>query len=385
MTTKKDFYELLEIERTANGEEIKKSYRRLAMQYHPDRNPGNPEAEHKFKEISLAYEVLKDEQKRSAYDRYGHDAFNQNGFGGGNPFGFSGSPFGDMNDMFSDIFAEFFGGGQQKRGGNRRSSAQRGQDLQYNLEISLEEAFFGAEKEIKIPTKVVCPDCNGFGTRDGHEAPLCPHCGGSGRVASRQGGFFMIETTCPKCNGSGRLVVDKCKTCSGNGTLKKEKILKIKVPEGVENQTQMRLSGEGETGLRGGANGDLYIIIFVKEHKLYIREGANLYVKIPVSMSCAALGGIINIPSIDGKLIELKIPSGCQNEDTQRIKSEGMSIYQSSRRGDLFAQIRVEIPVNLSSRQKELLEEFASISQDNCHPESKGFFDKIKDLFSIAS
>lgn len=380
--TEKDYYELLEVQKSANGEEIKKAYRRLAMKYHPDRNPGDKEAENKFKEINEAYEVLKDDQKRAAYDRYGHQAFAGGMSGaGGNPFGGFEFNFGagGFSDVFSDIFSEFMGGGRRA---NPRSSAQAGADLRYNLEISLEEAFTGVEKEIKIPTTKVCEKCHGHGTADGKEAEVCPDCRGSGKVHRQQGGFFIVETTCPRCGGKGRLVKDKCKECNGNGFVANEKTLKIKIPAGVEDDTRMRISGEGEAGLRGGENGDLYVFINIKEHKLYGREGANLFADIPISMCCAALGGKIEIPSIDGQKISLDITAGTQNGSVEKIKGQGMTIMRSQRRGDLFVKLRVETPVNMTSRQKELLEEFRSLSKDdNCQPEAKGFFEKIKDLF----
>lgn len=384
--TEKDYYELLEVSKTANGEELKKSYRRLAMKYHPDRNPNDKEAEAKFKEINEAYEVLKDDQKRAAYDRYGHQAF-ANGMGGGaggNPFGGFEFNFGSggFSDVFSEIFSDFMGGGRRSGSAGAQSYAERGDDLRYNLEVSLEEAFAGVEKEIKIPSTKTCEECHGHGTADGKEAPICPDCHGSGKVRRQQGGFFIVETTCPKCNGTGRLIKDKCKKCGGEGFIDQEKTLKVKIPAGIEDDTRMRITGEGTAGLRGGPNGDLYVFITIKDHKLYSREGANLYTNIPISMTCAALGGKIEIPSIDGEKIELEIEAGTQNDQIAKIKGQGMTIIRSPRRGDLFIKLRVETPVNLSVRQKELLEEFRSISKDDtCQPESKGFFDKIKDLF----
>lgn len=381
--TEKDYYELLEVGKDANGDEIKKAYRRLAMKYHPDRNQGDKEAEQKFKEINEAYEVLKDEQKRAAYDRYGHQAFagGMNG-AGGNPFGGFEFNFGagGFSDVFSDIFSEFMGGGRSR--GGARSSAERGADVRYNLEITLEEAFNGVEKEIKIPSTKVCEDCHGHGTADGKEAPVCPTCGGRGKVHRQQGGFFIVETTCPACGGGGRQVKDPCKKCKGNGYVGQEKNLKIKIPAGIEDDTRMRIAGEGEAGLRGGANGDLYVFISVKNHKLYSREGANLYANIPISMVCAALGGKIEIPSVNGEKLELEIKAGTQNDQVMKLKNQGMTIMRSKNRGDLFVKLHVETPVNLSSRQKELLEEFRAISKDDsCQPEAKSFFDKIKDLF----
>ena len=377
--TEKDYYEILEVSKTAGGDEIKKSFHRLAMQYHPDRNPGNKEAETKFKEINEAYEVLKDDQKRAAYDRYGHQAFANGGMGGGNPFGGFEFNFGTggFSDIFSDIFSEFMGGGR----GSNRTYARPGSDVRYNMEITLEEAFSGVEKEIKIPSSKTCETCHGHGTKDGKEAPICPHCNGSGKVRLQKS-FLVVEQACPHCQGSGRMVKDACPDCKGAGAIREEKTIKVKIPAGIEDNTQMRVPGGGEAGTRGGKDGDLYIFISIKEHKLYSRDGANLYTQVPISMCCAALGGKIEIPSIDGEKIELNITPGSQNEQVVRIKSQGMTMMRSKGRGDLFVKLRVETPVNLSARQKELLEEFRSISQDNsCQPEAKGFFDKIKDLF----
>ena len=381
MSTDKDYYELLEVSRDCSGEELKKSYRRLAMKYHPDRNPGDKEAELHFKEINEAYDVLKDEQKRAAYDRYGHEAFKNGGMGGANPFGGFEFNFGagGFSDIFENIFSDFMGGGAR---GQQRSYAQAGADLRYNLEISLEEAFFGLEKDIKIPSTKVCETCHGHGTADGKEPEVCPDCHGSGKVRQQQGGFFIVETTCPKCRGKGRIIKEPCKDCKGAGVIGEEKEIKVKIPAGIEDGTRMRISGGGEAGLHGGPNGDLYVFISVKQHKLYSREGANLYAQIPVSMTCAALGGKLEIPAIDGEKIELEIPAGAQNDQQIRLKNQGMTVLRSKNRGDLFVRLRVETPVNLTPRQKELLEEFRSISQDDsCQPESKGFLDKIKDLF----
>ena len=380
--TEKDYYEILEVSKTASGDEIKKSFRRLAMQYHPDRNPGNSEAEAKFKEINEAYEVLKDEQKRAAYDRYGHQAFANGGMGGGNPFGggfnFDFGGAGGFADIFSEVFSEFVGGGR----GRRQSYAQRGQDIRYNLTITLEEAFTGVEKEISFASTETCETCHGHGTKDGKEAPVCTHCGGSGKVRIQQG-FFVVEQNCPHCKGTGRLVKDACPDCKGRGFVNKAKTIKVKIPAGIEDDTRMRIQGAGEAGTRGGENGGLYVFVTVKQHKLYEREGANLYTRIPLSMCCAALGGKIDIPSIDGSKLELKIDAGAQTDQVVKVKGQGMTQVRSDRRGDLFVKLRVETPVNLSARQKELLEEFRSISkEDTCQPESKSFFDKIKDLFA---
>lgn len=380
--TEKDYYEILEVSKNASGEEIKHAFRRLAMQYHPDRNPGDKVAEAKFKEINEAYEVLKDEQKRAAYDRYGHQAFAAGGMGGGNPFGgfnfdFGGAA-GGFADIFSEVFSEFMGGGR----GRKQSYAQRGQDIRYNLSISLEEAFSGIEKEIKFPSTQTCETCHGHGTKDGKEAPVCPHCNGTGKIRLQQG-FFVVEQACPQCKGTGHLVKEACPDCKGKGFISQEKIIKVKIPAGIEDGTRMRIEGAGEAGTRGGTNGDLYVFITVKEHKLYERDGANLYTRIPISMCCAALGGQIEIPSIDGSKLDVEIKPGSQSDQVVKVKGQGMTMVRSEKRGDLFVKLRVETPVNLSARQKELLEEFRSISkEDSCQPESKSFFDKIKDLFA---
>ena len=380
--TEKDYYEILEVSKTASGEEIKHAFRRLAMKYHPDRNPGDKIAEAKFKEINEAYEVLKDEQKRAAYDRYGHQAFAAGGMGGGNPFGgFNfdfGSGSGGFADIFSEVFSEFMGGGR----GRKQSYAQRGQDVRYNLSISLEEAFSGVEKEIKFSSTQTCETCHGHGTKDGTEAPACIHCNGTGKVRLQQG-FFVVEQSCPYCKGTGHLVKDACPDCKGKGFINHPKTIKVKIPAGIEDGTSMRIEGAGEAGIRGGANGDLYVFVSIKEHKLYERDGASLYTRIPISMCCAALGGQIEIPSIDGSKLEVEIKPGAQSDQVIKIKGQGMTIVRSEKRGDLFVKLRVETPVNLSAREKELLQEFRDISQDDsCQPESKSFFDKIKDLFA---
>ncbi len=378
--TEKDYYEVLEVSKDASGDEIKKSFRRLAMQYHPDRNPGNKEAETKFKEINEAYEVLKDEQKRAAYDRYGHQAFANGGMGGGNPFGgfdFGGGA-GGFADIFSEVFSEFVGRGR----GAGRTYAQRGQDVRYNMSLTLEEAFTGLEKEITLPSTETCETCHGHGTKDGKEAPTCPYCKGSGKMRMQQG-FFVVEQDCPQCKGTGHKVKDACPDCKGKGFVKKQKTIKVKIPAGVEDGMRVRVQGGGEAGIRGGESGDLYVFVSVKEHKLYEREGANLYAHIPISMCCAALGGSIEIPSIDGSKIDVKVSAGAQSDQVIKVKNQGMSMVRSERRGDLFVKLHVETPVNLSARQKELLEEFRAIGkEESCQPEAKGFFDKIKDLFA---
>ncbi len=374
--SKQDFYETLEVSKGATVEEIKKSYRRLAMKYHPDHNQGNAEAEAKFKAINEAYEVLKDEQKRAAYDRYGHAAFEQSA-GGGNPFDFGfGSGFGDI---FSEVFSDIMGGGRRS---GAASAGRHGEDLRYDLSVSLEEAYHGLEKEISFPTEKVCDKCNGVGTKDGKEPPVCPTCRGSGRV-HRQHGFMIMETVCPDCGGRGRKVKDACPECGGKGSVPFTKELKIKIPAGIEDGTRIRLAGEGMPGVGGGANGDLYIFVNVGEHKLYSREGADLFVQIPVSMACAALGGKVEIPAIDGHKIEVKVAAGTQSGARLKIKGEGMPKIRSVDKGDLWIEFKVETPVNLNARQKELLEEFRALSgDDSCQPAEKSFFEKIKDLFA---
>lgn len=372
--SKKDYYELLEVSKNASADELKRSFRKLAMKYHPDRNPDDKEAEQRFKEINEAYEVLKDEQKRAAYDRYGHGAF-ENGMGGGNPFG-GGFGFNaeDLSDLFSNVFNDFMGGGRTK------TNQSRG--VTYNLDISLEEAFFGTEKEIKIRTMQHCEKCHGHGTANGKEALYCPSCRGSGKKRTTHNSFFIVESVCPHCNGTGRFIEEKCDVCNGTGTQIADKSLKIRVPAGVEDSVRMRIAGAGDVGVRGGKNGDLYVFININHHDLYERDGKDLYTSIPVSMVCAALGGKVEIPGIDGRKIELNIPAGTQTGDKLRIKNEGMKIMETGRRGDLFVLLKVVIPTNLSAKQKEILEEFRTLSEDdNCQPEIKTFVDKIKDLF----
>lgn len=381
-----DYYEVLGVSKGATSDELKRAYRSMAMKYHPDRNPDNPNAEAKFKEINEAYDVLKDEQKRAAYDRYGKQAFQNGGMGGGNPFGGFGFDFngaGGFGDIFGDIFSEFMGGGRQQT--RNPNAPQNGADLRYNLDISLEEAYLGIEKEITIPHAEQCKDCNGHGTADGKEASVCTTCHGRGKVHSQKGGFFIVETTCPTCKGKGRIIKSPCKKCRGEGLVHSEKQIKIKIPAGIETDTRMRVAGAGEAGLRGGQDGDLYVFINVLPHKLYSREGANLYTTVPVSMACAALGGTVEIPSIDGRSLKINVPAGTQTYQQLKVGDEGMPTIRSKHKGDLFVKFVVETPVNLNKRQKELLEEFRSLSKDEtCQPQTKGFMDKIKDLFNVA-
>lgn len=375
MSTTTDYYELIGVAKGASQEEIKKAYRKKAMQYHPDRNPGDKEAEAKFKEINEAYEVLKDEQKRAAYDRYGHQAFTggMGGAGAGanpfNGFDFTGAGFADV---FSDIFSEFTGQGRARQ----RNYAKRGEDIRYDISLSLEDAFLGVEKEINIMTSKKCDACNGHGTHDGKEPQVCPTCGGSGKVRTQQGGFFVFETTCPQCKGAGRVILDKCKKCRGSGKERIEKALKIKIPAGIENGTRMRVSGEGEVGKNGGPKGDLYVFVSVKEHKVYERDGENLYCQIPISMVKATLGGKVKLKGIDGEEINVEINAGTQPGDKIRLKNKGMRFMNSDRRGDLFVIFKVIIPTKLNSEQKACLEKFRENSDED-KDEREGFWSSL--------
>ena len=375
---KQDFYELLGVSQGADGDEIKKAYRKLAMKYHPDRNPDDKVAEQKFKDANEAYEVLKDAEKRAAYDRFGHAAFEQGGGGGG---GFGGGGFEGFGGGFSDIFEEMFGGGGGRgRGGQEQSG--RGSDLRFNMDITLEEAFKGKSTEIHVPGSVACDTCHGSGAAPGSQAVNCSTCGGHGRVRSQQG-FFTVERICPSCHGQGKVIKDPCRNCSGTGRVHKEKTLAVNIPSGVEDGTRIRLTGEGEAGLRGAPTGDLYIFLSIKPHRIFQREGANIYVRVPVPMTTAALGGSVEVPSVDGSRARINIPSGTQSGQQFRLRGKGMSVLRSSSRGDMLVELSVETPVNLTKKQKELMQEFRSEGGDeNKHsPQSGGFFSKVKDLW----
>ena len=369
-----DYYETLGVNRSASAGDIKSAFRKLAMKHHPDRNPGDKAAEQRFKELNEAYEILKDDQKRAAYDQYGHAAF-QNGGGGGRPGAGGFGDFGSFADVFDDLFGDFMGG---SRG---RGSQSRGADLRYNLEISLEEAFEGKQAQIKVPTSVRCDTCDGTGSAEGSSPGACPGCRGAGRVRAQQG-FFTIERTCPTCGGQGRVITDPCSACSGHGRVQREKTLSVKIPKGVEDGTRIRLSGEGEAGMRGGTQGDLYIFVSVAPHRMFQREGANVYCRVPIPLTTAALGGQIEVPTIDGKRARLQVPEGTQAGHRFRLRGKGMTELNGNARGDMFAELSIETPINLSKRQKELLREFEEESGGNdTHPESEGFFAKVKDLF----
>lgn len=378
--SKRDYYDLLGIQKGAAADEIKKAYRVKAKELHPDRNADKPDAEAQFKEINEAYEVLKDADKKAAYDRYGHAAF-EGGMGGGGqrPGGFSGG--GDFSsafsDVFDDLFGDFMGGNGGGRGGRQRAS--RGSDLRYNLRITLEDAYSGLQKTITVPTSTQCESCNGMGAEGGAEPTACPTCSGMGKVRAQQG-FFTVERTCPTCSGLGQIIKNPCTSCGGNGRVQKERALAVNIPAGVETGTRIRLAGEGEAGMRGGPSGDLYIFIEVSKHDLFERDSTNLYCRVPVSMSTAALGGDIEVPTIDGGRSRVKIPSGSQSGRQMRLRSKGMPALRGGGSGDMFIEIAVETPVNLTSRQKEILREFEALSEDN-NPESKSFFSSVKSFW----
>ncbi|SDE66516.1 molecular chaperone DnaJ [Limimaricola pyoseonensis] len=374
---KRDYYETLGVSKGASADEIKKAYRRKAKELHPDRNSDNPNAEAQFKEANEAYDVLKDADKKAAYDRYGHAAF-EGGMGarpGGGQGGFRGQ--GDFASAFSDVFDDLFGDFMGARGGGGgRSRATRGNDLRYNLRINLEDAFAGLQKTVTVPTSVSCGKCQGSGASDGSEPATCPTCSGMGKVRAQQG-FFTVERTCPTCNGLGQIIKDPCRACQGAGRVEKEKSLSVNIPAGVETGTRIRLAGEGEAGLRGGPAGDLYIFIDVAEHQLFRRDGTDLQCQVPVSMATAALGGDIEVPTIDGGKARVKIPEGSQSGRQMRLRGKGMPALRGGARGDMFIELMVETPVNLTPRQRELLQEFEELSERN-NPHGSRFFSAVK-------
>jgi molecular chaperone DnaJ len=370
MSTDIDYYDLLEVERTADGSTIKSAYRKLAMKYHPDKNPGCQESEAKFKAIGEAYECLKDPQKRAAYDRFGHAAFQQGGMGGGNG---GGAGFGDFSDIFDTIFGGGFGG--------QRQQTRRGADLRYDLEVSLEDAFHGKDTTINIDVSTQCDVCDGSGAEPGTGVESCTTCAGHGKVRAQQG-FFVIERTCPSCHGAGQRIKSPCRTCRGEGRVDKERSLDVKIPPGVDEGTRIRLAGQGEAGPRGAPSGDLYIFLHVRRHQIFEREGTNLFCRVPISFTLAALGGEITVPGLDGEEHQIKIPVGIQSGKQLRQRGAGMPVLNARGRGDMVMQIEVETPTRLSARQKELLEEFrATETGDEC-PASSGFFGKLKGMWS---
>src|SRR6201994_2904149 len=365
---KRCYYEVLGVERGATDTDLKGAYRKLAMKLHPDKNPGDTDCEVRFKEVAEAYEVLKDGDKRAAYDRFGHAAFEQGGGGAGFGAGFASS--------FSDIFEDLFGmAGQRSRGGR-----ERGADLRYNMEISLEEAYQGKTAQIEIPVSVTCESCSGIGAKAGTKPKACGMCGGAGRVRQAQG-FFTLERTCPGCQGRGQMIEDACPSCAGSGRVTRERTLSVNIPQGVEDGTRIRLAGEGEAGFRGGPPGDLYIFLSLGAHEIFQRDGADLHCRVPISMVTAALGGEFEVPTIDKGKTKVKVPPGTQSSRRFRIASKGMPVLRSRQTGDMYVQVVVETPQNLTKKQQELLAEFDKLSSGATQPEAAGFFTKVKDLF----
>ena len=380
---KRDYYEVLGVSKGASADEIKKGYRTKAKELHPDRNADNPNAEAQFKEANEAYDVLKDPDKKAAYDRFGHAAFDGGMAGGGRAGGYGGGRpgQGDFASAFSDVFEDLFGdfmGGQ--RGGGGRSRASRGSDLRYNLKISLEEAFSGMTKQITVPTSVACSGCSGTGSEGGAEPTTCPTCSGMGKVRAQQG-FFTVERTCPTCSGMGQIVQNPCRTCGGAGRQQKDRALSVNIPAGVETGTRIRLSGEGEAGLRGGPTGDLYIFIEVADHALFQRDGIDLFCRVPVSMTKAALGGEIEVPTIDGGRSRVKVPEGSQSGRQMRLRAKGMPQLRGAGVGDMYIELAVETPVKLTTEQKDLLRKFEELSAKSNNPNASGFFDKVKNFW----
>ncbi|MEQ8387220.1 MAG: molecular chaperone DnaJ [Alphaproteobacteria bacterium] len=375
---KRDYYEVLGLKRGASSDEVKSAFRKLAKKYHPDANPGDKTAEQKFREVNEAYEVLKDDEKRQQYDQFGHAAFEQGGPGG--PGAGAGAAGFDFGGSFSDIFDEMFGDLGGRRGA-RRQGPQRGADLRYDLEITLDDAYRGRQIDIKVPSWAGCETCKGTGAKEGSGPTACPTCQGYGSVRSQQG-FFTVERTCPACGGQGQVIEDPCPACRGQGRVQREKKLQVTIPAGVEDGNRIRLSGEGEAGLRAGPPGDLYIFLTIRPHPLFQREGANLRCKVPIPMTTAALGGTIEVPTPSGSRARVNIPKGTQSGQQFRLKGKGMPVLRSKSFGDLMVQVSVETPVNLTERQRELLNEFHDAQPDNTtSPESAGFFSKVKELW----
>jgi molecular chaperone DnaJ len=370
--SKRDYYEVLGVSRACGEADLKAAFRKLAMQHHPDRNPGDADCEHKFKELNEAYDVLKDGDKRAAYDRFGHAAFEQGTSGGGHGFG------ADFASTFSDIFEDLFGMGG-RRGGGRGQGRERGSDLRYNMEISLEEAFEGKTAQIHIPTSVMCEACSGSGAKAGSKPKPCPTCGGAGKIRHAQG-FFTLERTCPACQGRGQVIENPCPSCSGAGRVMRERTLSVNIPPGVEDGTRIRLAGEGEAGLRGGPAGDLYIFLSLVPHEFFQRDGADLHCRVPITMVVAAIGGEFEVPVIDGSQARVKVPAGTQAGRRFRLSGKGMPVLRTKQTGDMYVQVTVETPQNLTKRQRELLVEFEKLSSEATQPESAGFFSRVKEF-----
>lgn len=375
MAVEADYYELLEVERTADDKVIKSAFRKLAMKFHPDKNPGCQDSEAKFKQINEAYACLSDPQKRAAYDRYGHAAFQQGGAGGGGAGGFGGGDFGDIGDIFETIFGGAFGGG----GGRQQS--RRGADLRYDMEVTLEEAFHGKTAEITVEVSQTCEPCSGSGATPGTSARRCNLCGGHGKVRAQQG-FFMVERACPNCHGRGEVIEKPCRHCRGEGRVDAPQTLAVDIPAGVDTGTRIRLAGKGEAGPNGAPAGDLYIFLHIARHKVFERDGTTLLTRAPISFTTAALGGEIEIPGLDGSRHAIEIPAGIQSGKQLRKRGAGMPVLQGRGSGDLVVEIQVETPTKLSARQRELLREFQGTETGEECPQSKGFFERIKDAWS---
>jgi molecular chaperone DnaJ len=378
---KQDYYATLGVAREAGAEDLKKAYRKLAMQFHPDRNPGDKQAEGRFKEVNEAYDVLKDEQKRAAYDRYGHAAFEQGGGPAGFNAGFDFSAGGGLGDIFDQMFGDFMGGGGRRGGGAGRTRA--GNDIRQAVEVELTDAFAGAKVNLRVQTRVVCDACAGTGSEDrARAADTCATCKGAGKVRAQQG-FFLIERTCPTCGGQGRVIRSPCKVCQGAATVQRERTLQVAIPPGVEDGTRIRLAGEGEAGGQGAPPGDLYVHVALRAHPIFQRDGANIFMRVPLRMAQAALGGEVEVPAIDGTKAKVKIPPGTQTADQFRLRGKGFSVLRSTARGDMYIQVAVETPQHLTRRQRELLEEFEAeaAGHGKGSPESEGFFSKVKEFF----
>ncbi|MDH3580776.1 MAG: molecular chaperone DnaJ [Hyphomicrobiales bacterium] len=370
---KQDYYETLGVSRDADDAQIKNAFRTLAKELHPDRNPDDAASEQRFKEVNEAYEALKDPQRRAAYDQFGHAAFEG---GGPGAHGFGGDFSSSMSDIFDDLFGEFMGG----RRGRPRSSRERGSDLRYNMEIALGEAYSGKAAQIRVPSSITCEDCSGSGAKPGTSPVSCATCGGAGKVRASQG-FFTIERTCPNCQGRGEMIQDPCESCGGLGRTTKERTLSVTIPEGVEDGTRIRLANEGEAGLRGGPPGDLYIFLSIRPHEFFQRDGADLFCRVPIAMTTAALGGQIEVPAVDGSRGRVKVPEGTQTGRQFRLKGKGMPVLRSKAKGDMYIQVEVETPRSLTRKQKEILKEFEGASSDQTNPQSAGFFARVKEFF----
>ena len=375
MTSKRDYYEILSVDRNASGDEIKRAYRKLAVKFHPDKNPDDPHAEEKFKELGEAYDVLADDQKRAAYDRYGHAAFAQGGRAGGfhDPFDIFREVFGGGGG--GGIFETFFGGG----GGVQTDGSQRGSDLRYDMQITLEEAAFGVEKEIELRKLDTCDKCNGSGATPGSRAVTCPTCRGRGQVVSSRG-FFQVSQTCPQCRGLGEVIEKPCNACAGEGRVDKTSRIKIKIPPGIAHGSRLRSNRNGEAGVRGGGQGDLYVVVHVKEHPIFQREDDNLYCEVPISFTTAALGGEVPVPTLEGKA-SLKVPPGTQSGQSFRLRGKGIVHVNNRERGDLYARLLVEVPSHLDSEQRQKLEEFAALCGEDNAPLHRSFFERAKEFF----